>query len=80
MSYGILCLTCRRYLTAEQGCKCATPVPSEDGRTPLDRRCRNCGKPSVWMTLCDACDLGSGMAGGTGRPWDEMRELFFARG
>lgn len=80
MSYGILCLTCRRYLTAEQGCKCATPVPSEDGRRPIGRVCRICEKPSVWTTLCDACDSSSLPYGGTARPWEEMRELFFARG
>lgn len=36
MSQGVLCLTCRRYITSEEwGCQCAMPVPSEDGKTPI---------------------------------------------
>lgn len=41
MSYGILCLKCRRYIAPVKSephkdhCKCVEPVPSEDGKTPL---------------------------------------------
>lgn len=38
MSCGLMCLTCRLYIKgdSEWACKCSTPVPSEDGITPID--------------------------------------------
>lgn len=42
MSYGVFCLTCRKYVRAEfdsaldaarHGCTCVEPVPTVDGKT-----------------------------------------------
>lgn len=33
MSYGLVCLRCRAYLSA---CRCERPMPSANARTPLD--------------------------------------------
>jgi hypothetical protein len=41
MSYGLVCLTCRRYLVevveALHHCTCEKPVPSWDLKTPAER-------------------------------------------
>ena len=35
MSYGTVCLICRKYIgTLEWHCKCPHPIPSDDGKTP----------------------------------------------
>lgn len=39
MSFGVMCLTCRKFVREEVGtesewvCKCAEPIPSVDGKT-----------------------------------------------
>lgn len=80
MSYGLVCLTCRKYVVpkgAPNGCQCETPDPSWDAKTPIGRTCHRCGKPSPVMTLCDPCDFGPSMMGGTAIPWPEMEEYVF---
>ena len=33
MSYGLVCLRCRAYLSM---CRCERPIPSENARTPIE--------------------------------------------
>jgi hypothetical protein len=79
MSTGLVCLTCRKYLTPgardDMKCKCKVPEPSHDARTPIGRRCRICNEPSPLLTLCDRCDLSSNLYGGSAVPWPEVRDF-----
>jgi hypothetical protein len=36
MSFGTMCLTCRKYLVGDPRwvCQCERPIPSDDGVTP----------------------------------------------